>query len=61
MKRPLVIEAAHKADGSPGVFYRFVCEKCSEEGSYHSSLNDAEDSARRHNRIKHADEETARA
>lgn len=61
MKRPIVIEAAHKTDGSVGVFYRFVCEKCNEHGAYHSALNEAEDSARRHNRVQHADEETARA
>lgn len=53
--RPLVLEAAHRSDGTPGVYYRFVCDSCSPrvEGAWHESLNDAEDSARRHNRMHH--------
>jgi hypothetical protein len=61
MKRPVVIEAAHRADGSPGVYFRFVCASCGVEGAWHSSLNDAERSGERHNRVKHADEAVARA
>ena len=59
MKRVVVIESAHKNDGSPGVWFRFVCSACKVEGAWHPSLNDAETSAARHNRTKHTEEARA--
>lgn len=53
MKRPVVLEAAQRTDGTPGVFYRFTCATCQVEGAWHESLNDAERSGERHNRMRH--------
>lgn len=59
MKRPVVLEAARRLDGSPTVFYRFVCAPCQVEGAWHESLNDAELNGARHNRMKHAEQVSA--
>ena len=61
MKRPVVIEAGTAVDGSARIGFRFVCAAGSIQGAWHASLNDAELSAVRHNRMHHADQETARA
>lgn len=61
MKRPVVIEAATPTDGSATIFYRFTCAACRIEGAWHLSLNDADRSGERHNRLKHPDNEVALA
>lgn len=55
MKPIVVIEAGHRLDASGEIRYRFVCSSCNEQGAWHPSLNDAERSGTRHNRVKHAE------
>lgn len=61
MARPIVVEVGAVLDASGRVAYRFTCAACNEQGAWHPKISDAEDSARRHNKAKHADEEVARA
>lgn len=56
MKRPVVVICGAALDASARVGWGFECAACKIEGAWHESLNDTEDSARRHNRRHHQDE-----
>lgn len=46
----LVVIEAHPRTAK---LFRFTCPVCNEQGAWHPSINDAEVSAARHNRVKH--------